>query len=189
MIADPARGLFMGNRAYGLRWLVCELHFERVLKTPRAYPKVLFLDEAVALAAGHRTCNMCRPQRYKPFLAGAGFARADDLDKALHRERTGPRARDRWIAARRGVCDNGRRPPGGVARCPASLDTGRICRSGCRRERFAGRGADAGSVGGGLAGWLPGGAAPVGRRLIGGAAEQFGQPAAYRFRPYNSHSA
>ena len=91
LIADPARGLFMGNRAYGLRWLVCELHFERVLKTPRVYPKVFFLDEAVALAAGHRPCNMCRPQRYKPFLAGAGFTRADDLDKALHRDRTGPR--------------------------------------------------------------------------------------------------
>ena len=92
LIADPARGLFMGNRAYGLRWLVCELQFERVLKTPRVYPKVFFLDEAVALAAGHRPCNTCRPQRYKPFLAGAGFARADDLDKPLHRNRTGPRA-------------------------------------------------------------------------------------------------
>lgn len=91
LIATPARGLFMGNRAYGKRWLVCELHFERELKTPRVYPKVFFLDEAVALAAGHRPCNMCRPQRYKRFLNGTGdFTRADDLDNALHTARTAP---------------------------------------------------------------------------------------------------
>lgn len=98
LIATPARGIFMGNRAYGLRWLVCELHFERTLTKPREYPKVFFLDEAVALSAGHRPCKTCRPDYYREFLGlarGAGdttIGRADDLDKELNLARKAPRA-------------------------------------------------------------------------------------------------
>lgn len=90
VFATAARGLFMGNRAYGLRWLVCELHFERGLTTPRVYPKVFFLDESVALAAGHRPCKTCRSEYYSRFPAAArgdrgdAITRAEDLDKQLH---------------------------------------------------------------------------------------------------------
>lgn len=53
IFATPARGLFMGNRTSPPRWLVCDLHFKRNLKESRKYTKLFFLDEAVALAAGH----------------------------------------------------------------------------------------------------------------------------------------
>jgi len=69
IFANPARGLFMGNRTSPLRWLVCDLHFKRGLKEPRKYTKLFFLDEAVALAAGHRPCSTCRRDRYTAYLA------------------------------------------------------------------------------------------------------------------------
>lgn len=69
VFADPARGTFMGNRTSPPRWLICDLHFKRDLKEPRKYTKLFFLDEAVALAAGHRPCNTCRRDRLQAYLA------------------------------------------------------------------------------------------------------------------------
>ena len=88
IIAPPARGTFMGNRSYGTRWLVCDLHFERELLVPRVYEKLFFLDEAVALAAGHRPCSTCRHRAYKAFLAAFGATRAGDLDRPLNAPRS-----------------------------------------------------------------------------------------------------
>ena len=84
----------MGNRAYGDRWLVCELHFERDLKEPRKYEKLFFLDEAVALAAGHRPCVTCRRHRYQEYLsavqASVSVGGAGELDAYLKHERAKP---------------------------------------------------------------------------------------------------
>lgn len=53
------------------------------------YTELFFLDEATALAAGHRPCAECRRERYKSFLAAWPVvgARAGDVDAILKRER------------------------------------------------------------------------------------------------------
>jgi hypothetical protein len=55
---------------------------------------LFFLDEAVALAAGHRPCAECRYRAYQSFRAAWATAlalpakpAADDIDQVLHRER------------------------------------------------------------------------------------------------------
>jgi hypothetical protein len=71
--------------------LVCDLHFKRNLKEPRKYTKLFFLDEAVALAAGHRPCNTCRRDRYEAYLSAVkaelNVASAADLDALLNSAR------------------------------------------------------------------------------------------------------
>src|SRR6201998_3464626 len=83
IIATPERGTFMGNRgilhdelghvkrAWQVRrWLVCVLEFrgrKRTVMTPNRYTELFFLDEATALAAGHRPCAECRHARFLDF--------------------------------------------------------------------------------------------------------------------------
>jgi hypothetical protein len=113
------RGLFMGNRGRlhddrcrlfttGWRsraWLVCALEFRgrhRRVMAPGRYTELFFLDEAVALAAGHRPCAECRRPSFRAFLAAwadatGGAARAAALDAALHRDRVARmRGEARW---------------------------------------------------------------------------------------------
>jgi len=54
--------------------------------TPRRYTELFFLDEAVALAAGHRPCAECRRERYNAFRAAwsTPAPSADEMDLALH---------------------------------------------------------------------------------------------------------
>jgi hypothetical protein len=64
---------------------------------PGFYTGLFFLDEATALAAGHRPCAECKRPRFKEFisawlqanpdLAPGGPLRVDMLDTVLHRER------------------------------------------------------------------------------------------------------
>ena len=114
--AVSARGLFTGNRGVLHRpdkrlnpalwrhqsWIICALQFKgrhRQLMTPNRWTELFFLDEAVALAAGHRPCAECRRQAYNAWMdamsAGAGGSRhsASDVDKRLHAERAIPGAR------------------------------------------------------------------------------------------------
>jgi hypothetical protein len=84
IVATPARGLFMGNRGRlhdefrklrrqytrETRWLVCVTEFrgrQRVPMSPNRYTELFFLDEATALAAGHRPCAECRNADYRRF--------------------------------------------------------------------------------------------------------------------------
>src|SRR5215213_5850381 len=95
IIADPARGLVFGNRGClhdddgrirrhhaGRAWIACRLRFKdrrRVLMQPRRYTELFFLDEATALAAGHRPCAECRRAdalSFAALAAAAGPARA-----------------------------------------------------------------------------------------------------------------
>jgi hypothetical protein len=81
----------------GMRWILCVLEFrgrKRALMQPGRYTELFFLDEATALAAGHRPCAECRRARYQLFLdlwaetqPGAGRPRAADLDAMLHAAR------------------------------------------------------------------------------------------------------
>ena len=125
LIADPARGLFMGNRGGRLhdplakmltgrqwmnrRWIICRLSFKgrhREVWGP-GYTHLFFLDEVTALAAGHRPCAECRRLAANAFraafTAGTGLPvglRLDDLDRRLHGERVEGRgqaaAQPRW---------------------------------------------------------------------------------------------
>lgn len=94
IFATPERGLFMGNRTSAPRWLICDLHFKRDLKEPRRYTILFFLDEAVALAAGHRPCNTCRREQYQAYLAAVNreirIGGAGELDAKLNAARKGP---------------------------------------------------------------------------------------------------
>lgn len=111
--AVDSRGLVMGNRGClhdsdrELRtqrwrtksWIICRLAWKcarRQLMTPGSWTELFFLDEAVALAAGHRPCGYCRRDDYRKFLAcwasGTGWnlarpPRQPDVDARLHADR------------------------------------------------------------------------------------------------------
>lgn len=113
VIAVPERGTFMGNRgilhddAGGIqrawqlkRWIVCVLDFrgrKRSVMKPGRYTELFFLDEATALAAGHRPCAECRHDRFLAFCnawqaanpEGGNPSRptASVIDDRLHAER------------------------------------------------------------------------------------------------------
>jgi hypothetical protein len=108
IVADPARGLFTGNRgcihdAEGRirrrwttkAWICCRLEWKgvrRALMTPGRWTELFFLDEAVALAAGHRPCAYCRRADFNRFReAWGGGPKAPEMDAALHAARTGIR--------------------------------------------------------------------------------------------------
>src|SRR5262245_6485047 len=113
IVAMPERGTLMGNRgllhdAEGQimrpwrerRWIICLLDFKgrrRSVMSPGLYTELFFLDEATALAAGHRPCAECRRERFNAFRdawlkgnGGAAPVTAPDIDRRLHEERLGP---------------------------------------------------------------------------------------------------
>jgi hypothetical protein len=115
IVAIAQRGLFMGNRGsihrdreivrrwQVRRWITCALEF-RGWRAPRWEPgrwtPLFFWDEAVALAAGHRPCALCRHADYAAWLDAWASAfgdrpRADPMDRRLHAERVDARAQRR----------------------------------------------------------------------------------------------
>jgi hypothetical protein len=84
-------------------WVNCVLSFHgrrRTLMTPNRYTELFFLDEAVALAAGHRPCGECRRERYRAYMdlwaahcADLGHATPKDVDRALQRARIDPKTK------------------------------------------------------------------------------------------------
>lgn len=71
------------------RWIACVLEFrgrKRVVMSPHRYTELFFLDEAVALAAGHRPCAECRRPRFNAFRDAWGVTgiSADAMDLELH---------------------------------------------------------------------------------------------------------
>ena len=110
LVADPARGLVYGNRGclhddHGeirrrfatRRWIACRLEFKGWHRAPLLQPgkftELFFLDEATALAAGHRPCALCRREDYRRFLDIVGAGGADEIDARLHGERLDGRGR------------------------------------------------------------------------------------------------
>lgn len=105
LIETPERGLVYGNRGRlhdadrrirrhhsGRRWIACRIEFRGRRRAggpmpPGRYTGLFFLDDATALAAGHRPCAECRNADYRGFLALTDAARADELDRLLHAER------------------------------------------------------------------------------------------------------
>ena len=128
LVAVEGRGLLMGNRgilhdaegrivryAQGRRWITCLTSFRgrrRSLMQPGRYTELFFLDEAVALAAGHRPCSECRRADYARFRAawsqcfGDTDLSADGLDRRLHADRlAAPRTRRTYLARGRDLPD------------------------------------------------------------------------------------
>ncbi len=111
VVADPHRGLFTGNRGIihdpatrtllrkrwsNPAWLICVCEFRgrrREVMGGRSWTELFFLDEATALAAGHRPCFYCRRDDANRFRAawekgnGTSGLLAPDIDAVLHRER------------------------------------------------------------------------------------------------------
>ncbi len=80
----------------GRAWITCTLThrgWRAHQWEPNHYTPLFFLDEALAFAAGHRPCAVCRRSDYDAFrLAwaqseGGSAPRAADLDATLHAER------------------------------------------------------------------------------------------------------
>jgi hypothetical protein len=117
IVADRGRGLMMGNRGclhgQGRRlgvsrwrspmWICCVLDWKGIRRDPMPpgrWTALFFLDEATALAAGHRPCGYCRRRDYLDFAqawrVARGLARrplANEMDAVLHRERVDRRRR------------------------------------------------------------------------------------------------
>ena len=109
IVAEPGRGLVYGNRgclhdregaivrAYnGKRWIACRLEFRgrrrSPLVQPGRYTALFFLDDATALAAGHRPCAECRREDHRRLVevwraVHPGDLGADAIDARLHGER------------------------------------------------------------------------------------------------------
>jgi hypothetical protein len=58
---------------------------------PGKYTGLFFLDDATALAAGHRPCALCRREDYDRLRDSLALGGADSIDLQLHAERLGPR--------------------------------------------------------------------------------------------------
>ncbi|MET4170120.1 hypothetical protein AB7Z32_16135 [Bradyrhizobium sp. 482_C4_N1_1] len=111
IIATPHRGLFTGNRGIihdpatrtllkkrwsSPAWLTCVCEFRgrrREVMTTHSWTELFFLDEATALAAGHRPCFYCRRDDANRFRAAwekgnrVRDVRMHDIDTVLHHER------------------------------------------------------------------------------------------------------
>ena len=102
IVDSPLRGQWMGNRGVlhrgttvvrpwaNRRWIICRLAWKDWRAAQWAdgrYTVLFFHDEAVALAAGHRPCALCRHAAYRAFLDASGSRSADELDRALHADR------------------------------------------------------------------------------------------------------
>jgi len=127
IVVDPSRGSLMGNRGIlhdseqrlgksrwrHKNWVACVLSFKgrkRPLMAPGHYTELFFLDEATALAAGHRPCAECRRQDFGNFVTAWTAGNKLDtrpaapvLDSELHScrvSRTGERITFTWPANR-----------------------------------------------------------------------------------------
>ncbi len=115
IVALPQRGLFTGNRGIihdpatktllrrrwtTKAWLICTCDYRGIRRTVmggRSWTELFFLDEATALAAGHRPCFLCRRAAALRFrdawMTGNGGMlsgvqpRVPEIDGVLHAER------------------------------------------------------------------------------------------------------
>ena len=121
---------------------------------PNRYTELFFLDEATALAAGHRPCGECRRadfRRFKTAWLVANFdrglgrdVRIDAIDRELHRDRLEPDGRPRSYLAELDSL-----PDGVFVVLPDAVQALLVWR-------------------GGLVLWSPDGYGAIGRHLAGG---------------------
>lgn len=108
IVAIAQRGLFTGNRGIihdpqtktllrrrwtTKAWIVCSCDYKdqrRDVMARRSWTELFFLDEAVALAAGHRPCFLCRrdaAERFRACWKSTPAPSAKQMDTVLHAER------------------------------------------------------------------------------------------------------
>jgi hypothetical protein len=111
IVAEPERGMFTGNRGIihdplirtllnrrwaSHAWLICTLQWRgnrRTVMGTRSWTELFFLDEATALAAGHRPCFLCQRaaavafQLAFPAPERVARPKAPAIDQVLHTER------------------------------------------------------------------------------------------------------
>jgi hypothetical protein len=108
IVAIPLRGAWLGNRGILHRgteitrnhasdlWIICALEHKdwRLPQWEPGHFTVLFFhDEAVALAAGHRPCALCRREAYDRYREAWATSRrsplptAKEMNRRLHGER------------------------------------------------------------------------------------------------------
>jgi GNAT superfamily N-acetyltransferase len=108
IVAIDMHGAWLGNRGIlhegfdvvkfhsGNLWIICALEHKgwRLPQWAKGHLTVLFFhDEAVALAAGHRPCALCRREAYNSYRSawarglGSPVPSAKDIDQTLHSER------------------------------------------------------------------------------------------------------
>lgn len=99
IIHDAKTKTLLTRRWQHRAWICCVLSFkghQHPIMGPSAYTELFFIDEATALAAGHRPCAYCRRTQFNAFKAawlkakpldGDTFLRAPEIDRTLHRER------------------------------------------------------------------------------------------------------
>jgi hypothetical protein len=96
IIHDPQTRTLLNRRWAGRAWLICTLQWRGVRRTLMgigSWTELFFLDEATALAAGHRPCFLCQRalaaafQSRFPSRDQATRPKAPDIDRVLHGER------------------------------------------------------------------------------------------------------
>lgn len=111
IVAVDARGLFTGNRGIihdpatrsllkrrwtTKAWITCTCEYKgirRAVMAQRSWTELFFLDEATALAAGHRPCFLCRRSAAEAFRRAWSVGNrvdpppAAEMDVVLHGER------------------------------------------------------------------------------------------------------
>lgn len=96
IIHDPATKTLLSKRWTTRSWLICTCDYkgrQREVMAGRSWTELFFLDEAIALAAGHRPCFLCRRDAAEHFRACWAEARGEtrplamQIDAILHTER------------------------------------------------------------------------------------------------------
>lgn len=128
IVVDPSRGLLTGNRGIlhddtrtlrkrwtSKAWICCALQWKDTRRTPmtgRSWTELFFLDEAVAIASGHRPCATCRRAAYNAFRSAWGKANlpgttAAEIDRHLHATRLTATRHQRLHEAEAGTLPDG----------------------------------------------------------------------------------
>ncbi|KQW19120.1 hypothetical protein ASC80_16910 [Afipia sp. Root123D2] len=102
IIHDPATRTLLTKRWTTKAWIVCTCEYKgrrRKVMGGRSWTELFFLDEATALAAGHRPCFFCRYKDATAFrdawARGNGIdpPNASAMDDVLHGERLAHRVK------------------------------------------------------------------------------------------------
>jgi len=132
IVAVEPHGTLMGNRgclhdaarrvtktSARVAWVTCQLEWngiQRTIMAPGKYTELFFLDEATALAAGHRPCGDCRAERLVEFEQAwaAGVegrqgeaALVQNIDPVMKLDRVDRKGAQRRFTARAGGLPDG----------------------------------------------------------------------------------
>ncbi|MEL6286333.1 MAG: hypothetical protein AAFQ18_08975 [Pseudomonadota bacterium] len=89
ILHDPTTRTLKSQRWTTNGWVICTLdwkgHQAPIMGTGH-WTELFFLDEAVALAAGHRPCHACRKERAITFRDAAGYHRIGPMSDIISSE-------------------------------------------------------------------------------------------------------